>query len=187
MTWIQTRSSKAVDLTSPQPDTIDFGDIAWSLAHLCRFTGHTRTHYSVAEHCLRVAAILPENLQIHGLLHDAPEAYIGDVSTPVKELCDSDRLRQADMDLDEAIYSAAGVDTPSPSVRRWVKRADLVLLATERRDLLDPSPQSWGEFERIIALPGVIVPLCAFQAEIFYLEALERCGVRGAGVRRMAA
>ena len=86
MSIIQTHTGKFLDLLNPTPDMIDMEDIAHALAHLCRFTGHTQRFYSVAEHCVRMVQWgLPGPAALR-LMHDATEAYIGDVSTPLKTL-----------------------------------------------------------------------------------------------------
>lgn len=68
-----------------QPQDIRIGDIAHALSNLCRFTGHVRRFYSVAEHCVRVSYMVSEENALWGLLHDATEAYVNDVSHPLKQ------------------------------------------------------------------------------------------------------
>lgn len=70
-TWMETWSGKRIDLLNPNPDQIDITDIAHHLSIINRFTGATRCPYSVAQHSLYVSMLLPESLQLHGLLHDA--------------------------------------------------------------------------------------------------------------------
>ncbi|MBA4032914.1 MAG: phosphohydrolase, partial [Planctomyces sp.] len=79
MTWIRTISGRRVDLNPPKAEQIDLYDIAHALSQICRFNGHTMRHYSVAEHQVLVARLLPPPLQLAGLFHDSPEAYLGDV------------------------------------------------------------------------------------------------------------
>ena len=81
-----TISGRKLDLRDIQPKDIDIFDIAHSLSRQCRFSGHCVEFYSVAQHSLRVAALLPTELKMVGLLHDAAEAYLGDITRPVKEL-----------------------------------------------------------------------------------------------------
>ena len=68
-----------------KPFTPDIISIAKALSHINRFNGHVG-QYSVAQHCVLVALELPKDLRLSGLLHDAPEAYIGDVTSPLKKL-----------------------------------------------------------------------------------------------------
>lgn len=84
MTWILTHTGKKFFPLDPNPSAVDIEDIAHALSNICRFTGHSNHFYSVAEHSLFVADLLPRHLKLAGLLHDASEAYICDVASPVK-------------------------------------------------------------------------------------------------------
>src|ERR1017187_6756440 len=90
--FIQTYTGKVFDFDDPQPEQIDILDIAHALSNLCRFGGHTRWHYSVAQHSIYVsrlcglgalAPVWPMDA-LYGLLHDAAEAYCVDVPRPIK-------------------------------------------------------------------------------------------------------
>lgn len=87
--WILMNSGLRVDLLDPEETSIDLHDIAHGLSNICRFTGQTSVFYSVAEHCMHVSTIVEARtgdprLAIGGLLHDAHEAYTGDISSPMK-------------------------------------------------------------------------------------------------------
>lgn len=86
MTYIQTAGRNYVDLADPDPDQIDIEDIAHGLANICRWVGHTRQFYSVAEHSLLCCDCADPEHALEALLHDAAEAYVGDVSTPLKAM-----------------------------------------------------------------------------------------------------
>ena len=79
-----TVSGKKVDLLHPSEEMIDIRDIAASLSKICRFGGHSKHFYSVAQHCVLVAAMAPEKIKREALMHDASEAYLGDVIKPLK-------------------------------------------------------------------------------------------------------
>ena len=86
-----TRSGKTLNILKPQAELINIEDIAWALSNQCRFNGHTKIFYSVAEHCTYMARYFGHsNFNRHtvlaALLHDAAEAYIGDITRPVKKL-----------------------------------------------------------------------------------------------------
>lgn len=88
---IETVSGNYADLLDLQPSQVDVWDIATSLSNICRFNGHLPSFYSVAEHCVRVAWWLKDNgyddeIILTGLLHDASEAYVGDLMRPLKRL-----------------------------------------------------------------------------------------------------
>ncbi len=137
---IQLRSGKRFSLLNPTPEDIEIEDIAHSLAHLCRFTGHSSGFYSVADHSLLVSAIVPPDIALAGLLHDAAEAYLGDISTPVKQVLDSPAFLAAEDLIQCTIAEKFGFVYPfGPEI----KHADRIALATERRDLMGGGGD-WG-------------------------------------------
>lgn len=83
---ITTLSGNWFDILKPEDYEYDIKEIGHSLSNLCRYTGHTNEFYSVAEHSVLVSRIVPEPLALCGLLHDASEAFLGDVSSPLKKL-----------------------------------------------------------------------------------------------------
>ena len=84
--WIETFTGKKFHLLEPQADEIDIFDIAHALSNQCRYTGHVSKFFSVAEHSYHVSLLVPKGQELMGLLHDASEAYITDLSRPVKQL-----------------------------------------------------------------------------------------------------
>lgn len=120
----------------PDPAKINIVDIAHALSNQCRFTGHVRQFYSVAEHSVRVAEISVDPLW--GLLHDASEAYISDLASPLKMMSElGDPYREVEERLMKVIADRFDLVYPMP---RAVKRADRRLLAAEQRDLM-PRPR----------------------------------------------
>jgi len=77
-------SGRKINIVEPHPDMISIHDIAHSLSNLCRFGGHSNSFYCVAQHSVLVAALAPTELKREALLHDATEAYVGDVIKPLK-------------------------------------------------------------------------------------------------------
>ena len=120
-------------------DTVCLSDIAHSLAHICRFVGHCKRHYSVAEHSLFVADILkrqgyPAAAQFAGLMHDAHEAYCGDVVTPIKEAI-GPAWRHLEDGIERTVHSALGISALMAKWKSPVHRADSCALVTEIRSL----------------------------------------------------
>ena len=149
MTWIHTYSGIAWDLAMSRAENVRLNDIAHALARIARFTGHTRTTgiYSVAQHSLAVMRRArdlraPPAVVLGALLHDAHETYLGDVSSPLASLLPG--LDALKVSHDCAIAEWAGI-APDNLWSPIVLRADAEALATERRDLLGPSPRPWSE------------------------------------------
>lgn len=159
MTWLLTQRGNVVDIEFLNHDRIELPDIAHSLAHINRFTGHAVRAYSVAEHSLLVCEILERDggcrnaaTLLAALLHDAHEAIIGDVSTPMKR-----RLDQ----LTGGAWSREEARVQRHVLHRFdiwpvfeghyyaIKHADLVALATERRDLLPDVGPPWPVLQGI--------------------------------------
>jgi 5'-deoxynucleotidase YfbR-like HD superfamily hydrolase len=82
---IRTYTGKYLNLKNPNPEDIVIEDIAHALSQIPRFGGHLRYFYSVAQHSIFVSDIC-RNYPLDGLLHDASEAYLGDVTSPLKKL-----------------------------------------------------------------------------------------------------
>lgn len=151
--WLQTRSGRAINLVNPFHGDVDFEDIAEALGQINRFAGHCRKPLSVACHTLAVAdlaAAIEPTARPWALLHDAHEAYLGDITTPVAFAfgqSGSTMLRDLKHRHDEAILIASGLPVhagyPGPAARSAVAHADALALMWERRDLLGPPPRPW--------------------------------------------
>lgn len=134
--YIQTYSGKKFTFLNPNPDDIDIHDIAFSLANQCRFNGHVR-FVSVAEHSIAVASRLNYHEQLGGLLHDASEAYLSDIPSPVKQyLPDYAGLEKT---VQDAINKKFGVNTFTESI----KSADQDATYTEAHYLLTDRGKDW--------------------------------------------
>lgn len=129
--FIRLHSGKKFHILDPHLDEIDIGDIAWALSHLCRFTGHTRLFYSVAQHCCHVSDSLPDEFKLHGLLHDSQEAYCQDLAQPIKQYLP--QYNELEARIEKLVARKFGLVYPMPAT---VKTADMVLLVTEMRDMM---------------------------------------------------
>ena len=114
----------------PRVEDVCIEDIAHALAHLCRFNGHVRRFYSVAQHSVIVSHHVPAHLALQGLLHDGSEAYLCDLSRVVKHDPGMLAYRNAEHRVQSAVYDAFGVD---PQEAPEVKAADTLLLQDEVR------------------------------------------------------
>ncbi len=83
--YLTTISGRKFYPLDPRPEDVDIHDIAWSLSRICRFGGHVTSHYSVATHCVAMSYVVPEEDALWALLHDASEAYVGDMVKPLKK------------------------------------------------------------------------------------------------------
>lgn len=143
---IVTYTGKTFDLLNPTPDMVCIEDIAHSLANLCRYTGHTRKFYSVAQHCVLAARVNDPNDPLQRLLHDASEAYIGDLASPWKRLLWVEdgvvtrhiSVRVFEQKIQDVIGLALGVDLTHSME---IKHIDNRMYSTEIRDLMPPSDE----------------------------------------------
>lgn len=156
--WITTYTGGKFHYLEPSPDEIHIEDIAHHLSLLCRFTGACKSFYSVAEHSMRVARLLPPELKLAGLLHDASEAYLNDISRPVKY---SHKLHETEQLISKVVADKFSVDIFHPEV----KKADDTLIATEARDLM-PNTDTWAKLPD--PLVSIIVPISPTTAEMYF-------------------
>jgi hypothetical protein len=143
--WIQTFTGRKFFPLAPRVDDIDIHDIAHALANCCRFTGHCRSFYSVAQHSVLASVLVetvnasaPSQLQLWALMHDASEAYLCDLASPVKRQING--YADAEAALMKLIAKRFGLPWPMPAA---VKTVDRRLVVTEKRDLFGVPPGSW--------------------------------------------
>lgn len=141
---IQTAFNGVWDARAPGAYDYTLYEIAFALENLCRFVGHTVRFYSVAEHSVRVARLVedlggtPEQVRA-GLLHDAAEAFLGDMPSPIKHLPEMAGYRALMLDAEKAIFGHFGLLKHLDA--ELVKEADAMMLAVEREDLFRPVEQ----------------------------------------------
>ncbi len=123
--YIRTHSGLKFYPFSPQPEQICIEDIAAGLSKTCRYSGQIPVFYSVAEHSLDCAKLVPDEFKLSALLHDASEAYLADIPKPIKELLPD--YQALERTVTKAIDDTFRVDSGAPIV----KQADRTMLLLE--------------------------------------------------------
>lgn len=164
--WIATFTGVKWFITDPDPADVRLADIAHALSLICRYGGHCRQFYSVAQHSLIVAAAVQQefpaerDLVLHALLHDATEAYVGDMVRPLK--LSMPEYKALENRTEIVIAAGLGLPPLSDEHRAIIKHFDDVALMTERRDLVNHCGHEWTP--RALPLPmriGVVSPQVA--------------------------
>ena len=124
-------SGEYFDYENAEGSLFTIEDIARGLSHICRFAGQCARFYSVAEHSVYVSQIVPLEHAFAALMHDAAEAFIGDMAKPLKVMC---RDYQAiERRVERAVLGRFDLTLP---MHRCVKEADIVMLATEQAQIM---------------------------------------------------
>ncbi len=167
--WIQTYTGRQFWPLDARCEEIVIEDIAHALGNICRFAGHSRMFYSVAQHSVLVSRIVPAEFALWGLLHDAGEAYLGDVVTPLKSLDFMTPYREAEDILMKVVCERFGLSHRRP---KCVWEADRIALATEHRDLMPMRPQKWADLPE--PLPERIDPCLPAVGAAMFLARYEQ-------------
>jgi 5'-deoxynucleotidase YfbR-like HD superfamily hydrolase len=170
--WIQTYLGSRFYPTDPRPTDVFVEDIAHALAYTCRFTGHCKRWYSVAQHSVLVSQHCDPADAFWGLLHDAAEAYLCDLARPAKR-----ELRRLGItvfdDMEARIMAAVCERFAMPAAcPPSVKAADEMMLVTEARDLMAPLCSGWRHTPEngYPTLKERIEPLTPTEAETLFLD-----------------
>lgn len=164
MTYIQVLSGRKFDVIDCTLDEIQIEDIAHGLSHICRFTGQIPHFYSVAQHCIEMSYLAPSELQFEALMHDASEAYLGDVSKHIKDLLGAP-YKKLEHALMQKISARFKFQYPLPAL---IKVLDGDMLETEFRQIWrkrDPDIPSYGH-----ELETILRPMPANLAKEVFLE-----------------
>lgn len=172
--WIQTFSGVAFSIENASPEDVRIVDIAHALSHACRFTGHVKTFYSVAEHSVRMLSLCQSRHAMRqALLHDATEAYLVDVPRPVKPYLKG--YAELETKIARLIGERFGVTLePLPAA---IKHYDAIMLSTEKRDLMGPGDPRlhWDNMPE--PLEGFIRPWTSEHAKHLFLWWADKLGV----------
>lgn len=128
---IRTFSGQYVNVFDPDPDTILIEDIAHALSQQCRFGGHLPEFYSVAQHSVLCVVAVPPEHALAALLHDAGEAYMLDIPSPIKNRLPD--YKKYEDNLMQVIAKKFGFQYP---LHEEVKKTDKMLLEKEWRKLM---------------------------------------------------
>ncbi len=154
--WMQTYTGRQFFPLAPRPEDVDIIDIAHALSMLCRYNGHVTWFYSVAEHCVHLSHAVPPEYALWALLHDATEAYVGDMIRPLKRsmpdyVLVEDHLMRVIADRFGLSQGSRYYNREAPEGMRdsvlipgVVKAADTAILLSEREALLSEPPQPWS-------------------------------------------
>lgn len=148
--WMETYTGRKFHPFDINVESIDLLDIAWSLSHQCRFNAHCYQWWSVGQHSILVGEISShmvedlhrkKELALHGLLHDAHEAYLGDIIHPIKlamkTFDDFDNFwKSTTQSIDEAIYQKFDIELPDEDDKDIVKLADNIALFIEAKHIM---------------------------------------------------
>ena len=165
--YVSTYLGNRFYLSLPHIDDVAIEDIAHGLAYQCRFNGQTREFYSVAQHSVMVMSLVPEEHRLAALLHDAAEAYLGDMVKPLKNLFPA--FSEIEAQVMAIIGQRFGVELAQ--LHRSIKQADLIALATEKRDLMQHSTEPWTYLAGVEPVSEYIRPMPPELAKKSFLQA----------------
>lgn len=182
MNTLETVSGRKINVTNPDPSTIEITDIAWALSRMPRFSGHSIPYvpYSVAQHCIQVANELAPHgpkIQFYGLLHDAAEAYINDLPSPVKHIPEIHAvISKLEDKLMLTIYEALGITPPTEEEEKIVKVADKIQQAVEAHNFMYSRGHDWNlpkvSFKKLQEFEQPIESVKAYDLFLEYYEML---------------
>jgi hypothetical protein len=170
MSWIQTYTGNRFDFDLRDPSSICLEDVGHALGNLCRFTGHSSRFYSVAEHSVFVSYLLDPPWCMWGHLHDAPEIYINDLSSPLKRRNGLRGYRELELQIQASMAWRFDLPWPMPAA---VKRADKIMVVTEAAQLL-PKRNAWIDEPHFRGIEPLPIRLPCWSPEVAGKRWLER-------------
>lgn len=190
--YLETVTGKFINITDPTDEQIDIEDIAWGLSRVSRFAGQTITKvpYNVAQHSVLalkiVIKLLPQvgiqpnspqgrKIQLMTLLHDAAEAYMGDIPSPVKKHPTiKEEFKNLEYGLLSKIYKKFRLDVPLEEERILIKQADMLALAIEAHAFMVSRGRHelWGELPSVslVELQDFDEPMDSTSAYEYFMD-----------------
>lgn len=171
--WIITRSGRKVFPLDFRIEMFDIKDVAHALSNICRFVGHTPRFYSVAEHCCLVSDEVWRRTQdyeqtLQGLLHDASEAYLGDLSNPLKSSEEFGFYKSVERGIEQVIFEHHQIPRHITSI---VKQVDAGMLLKEGYQFFPDSVVDWTYPTKDTPIPaGEIKCLSPAKAYSYFME-----------------
>ena len=164
---IMLQSGAWFDFCAPGDSAFTIEDIAHGLANICRYSGQCSKFYSVAEHSMLVSEVAA-GFEFEALLHDAAEAFMGDITRPLKQMLPE--YKRIEREVEKAIFGRFGIPSPLPPE---VKNADLKVLATEQRQIMPKGTDGWVRSQKIIPAHVAIRHLSPDEAKRAFLARYE--------------
>lgn len=161
---IMLRSGAVLDFLDPHNSDFTIEDIAHGLSLICRYAGQCDRFYSVAEHSLHVCDTVKSHAY-EALMHDAAEAFIGDVTRPLKQLLPE--YKRIESEVERAIFERFDVPYPLPSS---VKKADLEVLAAEQDQIMPTGTNAWAYAQGIEPAPIQVWSYTPQEAKARFLD-----------------
>lgn len=179
---IKLTSGLCFDFSDPRPEMVRLDDIATALSRTCRFAGHGREFYSVAEHSVHCAVLAlmyweREDIARAVLLHDAAEAYVGDVAKPLKIML-GDSYADIERNVEYAIETKYGI---AGDLHGKIKQVDLELLKAEKQALFPDDPHEWLGFSEIRSVDIDFIFACPTESKRLFLDVANRLGLASDG------
>ncbi len=163
--WAQLYSGKKFWPLDPKPEEINIVDIAHALSLSTRFNGHCEKFYSIAQHSVLVSLVVRRDQALAALLHDATETYIGDVIRPLKKHLPV--IKKIERKIEKTIWQKFNIKNHD---EEEIKKADIILLLTEARDLMKSPPDKWESSDKYMPLNNKIIPWDPEKAERLFLQ-----------------
>lgn len=155
----------------PDPTVLDMEELAHVLSNICRFSGHVRHFYSVAQHAVNASRIVAPEFAKAALLHDTAEAFTNDIVTPLKHIVPL--FRDLERVIESRMADHWGFQYPLPEEVKW---ADLAMLKIEK-EVLKPSATDWSVLEGIeidhIRELVMVGPMSPWEARAAFLQRWE--------------